>query len=78
MAAAGLDPRRGVPEKRWGLRTLAYLTLAAGCVITSNVLVTFGDPGYVLLLTLAGTLVGLVGAAVCSVKGLRAWKGFRL
>ena len=70
---------RGSPrEKRWGLRTLGFLILAAGCVITSNVLLAFADPGYVLLLTLLGTLVGVVGAAVCSVKGLRAWKGFRL
>jgi hypothetical protein len=28
------------------------------------------------LLTFIGLMVGLVGAAVCSVRGLRAWNGF--
>jgi hypothetical protein len=29
----------------------------------------------VILLTFIGTVVGLVGAAVCTVRGLRAWGG---
>jgi hypothetical protein len=29
----------------------------------------------VILLTFIGTVVGLVGAAVCSVRGFRAWGG---
>ena len=30
------------------------------------------------LLTFAGTVVGLIGATVCSIRGLRAWRVFRL
>jgi len=72
-------PRTARP-RRWGLWTLAFLTLAAGSILVSNLLVMTSDDGvndYVLL-TFLGTVVGLGGAAVCSVRGLRAWKGFRL
>lgn len=73
------SPRR-TADKRWGLRTLAFLSLAAGSILAANVLTATDEAGvndYVLL-TFTGTVVGLVGAAVCSIRGLRAWKGFRL
>jgi hypothetical protein len=53
---------------------LAYLSLAVACIILSNVLTAAGGND-IALLTFAGTVVGLVGAAVCTVRGLRAWGG---
>lgn len=64
-----------VTQKRWGLRTLAFLALAAASVIASNVLYTIGNDDFVLL-TFAGTVVGIAGATVCSIRGLRSWHGF--
>ncbi|HET9006849.1 MAG TPA: hypothetical protein VFQ04_09045 [Actinomycetes bacterium] len=65
---------RPIRQKRWGLRSLAYLGLAAGSIIVSNWMRMTGNTD-VILLTFIGTVVGLVGAAVCTVKGLRAWGG---
>jgi hypothetical protein len=65
---------RPVGQKRWGLRSLAFLGLAAGSIILSNWMRMTGNTD-VILLTFIGTVVGLVGAAVCTVKGLRAWGG---
>lgn len=73
----GAEPRRQKVEKRWGLRTMAFLALASGCIVVDNGLRAGGGNDYVLL-TFAGTVAGLVGAAVCSVRGLRSWKGFKL
>jgi peptidoglycan/LPS O-acetylase OafA/YrhL len=58
----------GLPQKRpprWGLRTLGFLGLALLAIITSVSLGghTFG--------TLGSLVFGLVGAAYCSIKGLR-------
>ncbi len=61
--------RSGRPAPRWGLRTLAFLTLAAACVLTSNLMYARDDASWVLL-TFGGTVIGLVGAAVCSLRGL--------
>ena len=72
---SGPPPRPS--DTRWGLRTMAFLALAAGCIVVDNVLRADGGNDYVLL-TFAGTVIGLVGAAVCSVRGLRSWKGFKL
>jgi hypothetical protein len=63
-----------VAQRRWGLRTLAFLGLAAGSIILSNWMRMTGNTD-VILLTFIGTVVGLVGAAVCTVKGFRAWGG---
>jgi hypothetical protein len=61
-----------VKAKRWGLRTLAYLTLAAASIITSNWMRLTGNDGLILL-PFIGLVVGLIGAAVCSVRGILAW-----
>jgi hypothetical protein len=53
---------------------MAYLGLAAVSIIVSNWMRMTGNTD-VILLTFIGTVVGLVGAAVCTDKGLRAWGG---
>lgn len=58
-------PRR----PRWGVRAMSWLTLAFVCVITSNLLSAAGNSDWVLV-TFPGTLIGLAGAAYCSLKGL--------
>lgn len=67
-------PPRPAKPKRWGLRTLAFLGLAAASIIVSNYLRLSGTGGYALL-PFIGLVVGLVGAAVCSIRGIRAWGG---
>ena len=66
--------RRTPPRKRkhWGLRTLGFLTIALVSVLASNVLYARGNADFILLTT-AGVAVGLIGAGVCSVRGLRSW-----
>ncbi|HST84285.1 MAG TPA: hypothetical protein VLL08_21290 [Kineosporiaceae bacterium] len=49
---------------RWGVRTLAYL----GLVLLSLGISTL--QGHYTLLTLAGLLIGLIGAMICSVRGI--------
>jgi hypothetical protein len=63
-----------VAQRRWGIRSLLFLGLAAASIILSNWMRTTGNTD-VILLTFIGTVVGLVGAAVCTVRGLRAWGG---
>lgn len=58
------------PPRRWGVRTLAFLALAAASVIASNVLPANDVEGYALLPFL-GLVAGLAGAAWCTVRGLR-------
>jgi uncharacterized membrane protein YhiD involved in acid resistance len=65
--------RRSRP-KRWGLRTLAYLGLATVSILASNLMYATGRTDFVLL-PFIGLVVGLIGATVCSVRGLRAWGG---
>jgi hypothetical protein len=65
---------RPVGTKRWGIRTLLYLGLAAGSIILSNWMRFTGNVDYILLPFL-GMVTGLVGATVCTVRGLRAWGG---
>jgi hypothetical protein len=59
---------------RWGLRTLGFLTLALASVLLSNLDAADGRSDYALL-TFLGTVVGLVGAAWCTVRGIREWTG---
>jgi hypothetical protein len=63
-----------VAQKRWGIRSLWFLGLAAASIILSNWMRMTGNTD-VILLTFIGTVVGLVGAAVCTVRGFRAWGG---
>jgi hypothetical protein len=73
MNQRGRVPDR-VGQRRWGLRSLAFLGLAAASIILSNWMRMTGNTD-VILLTFIGTVVGLVGAAICTVKGFRAWGG---
>ena len=61
-------------QKRWGVRSLWFLGVAAASIILSNWMRMTGNTD-VILLTFIGTVVGLVGAAVCTVRGFRAWGG---
>ena len=65
---------RPVGEKRWGVRTLLFLGLAAVSIVTSNWMRMTGNT-QVILLTFIGTVVGFAGATVCTIRGLRAWGG---
>jgi peptidoglycan/LPS O-acetylase OafA/YrhL len=69
MDKEGNAPQRvGSPEKRrprWGLRTLGFLGLALLAIVTSASL------GHHTVGTMGSLLFGLIGAAYCSVKGLR-------
>ena len=65
---------RPVGRKRWGVRSLLFLGLAAASIILSNWMRMTGNTD-VILLTFIGTVVGLAGAVVCTVRGLRAWGG---
>jgi hypothetical protein len=65
---------RPVGQKRWGIRSLWFLGLAAASIILSNWMRMTGNTD-VILLTFIGTVVGVVGAAVCTIRGLRAWGG---
>ena len=57
-AVAGRRPR-------WGLRTLGFLALAFTAIVTSAAL------GFHTAGTLGSLLLGLTGAAYCSIQGLR-------
>ena len=63
-----------VAQKRLGVRSLLFLGLAATSIILSNWMRMTGNPD-VILLTFLGTVVGLAGAAVCTVRAFRAWNG---
>jgi hypothetical protein len=63
-----------VGQKRWGVRALLYLGLAAGSIVLSNWMRMTGNTD-VILLTFIGTVVGLAGATVSTIRGLRAWGG---
>jgi hypothetical protein len=61
-------------QKRWGVRSLWFLGLAAASIILSNWMRMTGNTD-VILLTFIGTVVGLAGATVSTIKGFRAWGG---
>ena len=65
---------RPAEQRRWGIRSLLFLGLAAASIILSNWMRMTGNTD-VILLTAIGTLAGLVGAAVSTIKGFRAWGG---
>lgn len=74
-------PAGGSPEKRpaaprWGVRTLWWLALVFVSMLTANGLYAL-DVDYWGLLPLAGTVVGICGAAWCSIRGLASatWPG---
>jgi peptidoglycan/LPS O-acetylase OafA/YrhL len=65
--ASGSSRAAGSPEKRprWGLRTLGFLGLALLSLVTAT------STGHYTLGSFSSLLFGLIGAAYCSVKGLR-------
>ena len=63
-----------VGQKRWGVRLLLFLGLAAASIVLSNWMRMTGNTD-VILLTFIGTVVGLAGATVCTIRGWRAWGG---
>jgi hypothetical protein len=65
---------RRLEQRKWGIRTLLFLGLAAGSIILSNWMRMTGNTD-VILLTFIGTVVGLAGATVATIRGLRAWGG---
>jgi hypothetical protein len=67
---------RPVGQKRWGVRSLLFLGLAAASIILSNWMRMTGNTD-VILLTFIGLLVGLIGATVSTIQGLRVWGGRR-
>jgi hypothetical protein len=54
-------------QRRWGLRTLLFLAMAAASLLFYDVLRANG----LALLTTVGLLVGVAGAVVCSIRGVR-------
>lgn len=74
-AAALVDGHPPRPQQpRWGLRTLGFLALALVSVLAANAFYARDVTDFVLA-TFAGTVVGFVGAAYCSIRGLQAWNG---
>jgi hypothetical protein len=65
---------RRVETRRWGIRSLLFLGLAAVSIIVSNWMRMTGNTD-VILLTFIGTVVGLAGAFISTIKGFRAWGG---
>jgi hypothetical protein len=65
---------RRAEQRRWGIRSLLFLGLAAASIIVSNWMRMTGNTD-VILLTFIGTVVGLVGATVSTIRGFRAWGG---
>ena len=65
---------RRTEQRKWGIRTLLFLGLAAASIILSNWMRMTGNTD-VILLTFIGTVVGLAGATVCTVRAFRAWNG---
>ena len=63
-----------VGQKRWGVRLMLFLGLAAASIVLSNWMRMTGNTD-VILLTFIGTVVGLVGATVSTIRGWRAWGG---
>jgi hypothetical protein len=65
---------RRTEQRKWGIRTLLFLGLAAASIIISNWMRMTGNTD-VILLTAIGTLAGLIGATVSTIQGLRVWGG---
>jgi nitrate/nitrite transporter NarK len=56
----------------WGIYTLGFLTLAFVMMVVSS------SQGTYTVLTFIGLILGLVGAAFCTVKGLKGLRGYRM
>ena len=54
-------------HRKWGIRTLWFLGLAAASIIVSNWMRMTGNTD--VLLTFIGLLVGLVGATISTIQG---------
>ena len=67
-----VDQPKPQKPRPWGIYTLAFLILAFAMVVVST------TQKHYTLLTLIGLVVGLVGAAWCTVKGLRRVRDFHL
>jgi len=69
MTEGGNPPQEAGSQRkrrpRWGLRTLGFLGLALLAIVTSASL------GHHTVGTLGSLLFGLIGAAYCSVQGVR-------
>ena len=65
---------RPAPQRKWGIRTLLFLGLAAASIILSNWMRMTGNTD-VILLTFIGLLVGLIGATISTIQGFRVWGG---
>ena len=63
-----------VGQKRWGVRLLLFLGLAAASIVLSNWMRMTGNTD-VILLTFIGLLVGLIGATISTIQGFRVWGG---
>ena len=63
---------RPAPQRKWGIRTLLFLALAAASIIVSNWMRMTGNTD-VILLTFIGLLVGLIGATISTIQGFRVW-----
>ena len=61
-------------QRKWGIRSLWFLGLAAASIIVSNWMRMTGNTD-VILLTFIGLLVGLIGATVSTIQGIRVWGG---
>lgn len=59
-------------QPRWGIWTLAFLSFAFVMLVLSS------TAGHYTLVTFLGLVIGLVGAGICTVKGLRALRGYNL
>lgn len=51
---------------RWGLLTLLFLGIALTCLLVSN------SAGHYTVVTGLGVLVGFVGAAYCTYRGIKS------
>ncbi|MDQ1586134.1 MAG: hypothetical protein QOH80_1499 [Actinomycetota bacterium] len=65
-------PKPQRKRRPWGVYTLGFLVLAFGMVVVSS------TQKHYTVLTLIGLVVGLIGAAYCTVKGLRKARDFHL
>jgi hypothetical protein len=65
-----LEPPR--PRKRWGVRTLWWLLFAFCCLVVSYLLV-LADKAAMTPWAFLGIVVGLTGAAYCSIRGIASW-----
>jgi hypothetical protein len=66
------ENRRKAKPKRWGLRTVGFLAMAAASLIAAQILNAYKNDSFVVL-TFFGLVVGLLGAGVCTYRGLKTF-----